>query len=440
MPAERELLIGCARLELSPGLRARLQELATAPIRWDRVLDAAGRHGLIALLHTHLKAVAPAGAIPGGVRRALFGAFHRGVTQALRQERELRTLLDAFAAAGVPVVVLKGHDLAERVYGDRRLRWSADLDLLVRRGDLDRARAVLLAEGYRVAPAILSERFARRHHFNLPFDPPDGRSGPVELHWTLTDRITAGAWDMSGPWARARSVTLAGGPALVLADEDLVTHLAVHADVHGYLNRALVAAGADVRFLFHPLGGNRLVWFTDLYGLLGARGDGIDWPSLVERGLEAGIGEAVATTLALVDALYGGVVPPGVLRQLGRPRASLPKRRLLARLMREVDRDEAPADAARGSVLSRLVETRQDVQFRLVRLLDLWEYVLPPRAVLRRRYRLRSDGAARAVYPLHVARALGACASRGTEMGLRLLARRARAWRARIFSPAAGSR
>jgi hypothetical protein len=433
--AEQELLVACARLELSPALRARIRTLIETPIRWGPLLDAAERHGVTPLVHTHLRSLAPDGAIPAGARLALFGAFHRGTSQSLRQERELRTLLDRFSAAGVAVIVLKGPDLAERVYGDLQLRWSADLDLLIRRDDVDGARALLLAAGYRVAPTILSERFARRHHFNLPFERADGIATLVELHWALTDRFTAGTWDLAGLWTRAREVTLAGRPALVLADEDLVTHLAVHADVHGYLNRALVSTGIDLRVLFHPLSGNRLVWFTDLSEFLAARGGALDWPSLVARARAAGVGEAVATTLALVNALFGPVVPSAVLRQLGEPRASLVKRRLLTRLAREIERGEAAGDGAARSWLTRLVETRQDVQFRLVRLLDLWEYVLPPRDVLRRRYRLRSTGAACAVYPVHVARALGACAARATEMGLLMLARSAMA---RIGRPVKG--
>ena len=47
------MLLGCARATLTPAARARLGALQATPLDWDVILDEAGRHGVIPLLHLH---------------------------------------------------------------------------------------------------------------------------------------------------------------------------------------------------------------------------------------------------------------------------------------------------------------------------------------------------------------------------------------------------
>src|SRR5207237_2152698 len=72
----------------------------------------------------------------------------RDVLTALGLSAELKGLFHALAAAHVCPLLLKGSDLAFTVYPDPLLRPAADVDLLVRPGDLARALAVLVARGY----------------------------------------------------------------------------------------------------------------------------------------------------------------------------------------------------------------------------------------------------------------------------------------------------
>lgn len=402
--AESQLVLSCARQRLGPPAAARLGQALAAPLRWDRIIRIAARHGVAPLLHRHLGAPELAEAVPTRARRQLVELYLRGAHQTLHLLRALGDLLARFRAGGLPVVVLKGGSLAQLLYHDATLRPFGDLDVLIRKDDLERARDVLFAAGYRFPPGLLPEGFIRQYHFNLPMVKQGAVQLCVELHWSLTDRFTGQTPDLDGLWARACSATLSGQETLILSPEDLISHLAVHLDMHGYLNRAVVGREDAVRFVFDPSSENRLIWFTDLYEAITASGDRIDWAALVDRGKRAGTSGAIGTSLALLNALYGPVVEPRVLEWLGPPRLSLVKRGVFRWLASGMDRDGDPDSGSRGFFRSRVLPTRQAVQFRLIRLLDVWEYVLPPADVVRRRYHVHRPWQV-VFYLFHVANA-----------------------------------
>ena len=150
---------------------------------------------------------------------------------------ELAAALRALAAAGLPVMPLKGAILATRPGSDPFRRPMADLDLLVRAGDRDTARATLTSLGYRRRP----ERNRRPTHdtFELPGNDrvvavdgehPDNPRR-IELHtevrrhlWTWVDD------DDLTPflWAGASEGTVLGEPAVLPLAPALRAHLAIH--------------------------------------------------------------------------------------------------------------------------------------------------------------------------------------------------------------------
>jgi len=101
-----------------------------------------------------------------------------------------------------------------------------DLDLLVRRDDLARARDVLAGMGY--APQYFGVEqvdYAQHHHLR-PMARPDGIR--VEIHWTIARPVGPAEVDLEGIWERAQPAKIAGVQALVLSPEDLILHLCLH--------------------------------------------------------------------------------------------------------------------------------------------------------------------------------------------------------------------
>ncbi|HEY5488919.1 MAG TPA: nucleotidyltransferase family protein, partial [Candidatus Limnocylindrales bacterium] len=82
------------------------------------------------------RTLATVDAIPPTIKHDLNTAFEANARRNLRLAGELVLATRALAEAGVTSVSWKGPLLAERAYGDLRLRQFFDLDLLIRRADL----------------------------------------------------------------------------------------------------------------------------------------------------------------------------------------------------------------------------------------------------------------------------------------------------------------
>ncbi len=210
----------------------------------------------------------------------------------------------------------------------------------------------------------------------------------IELHWNLTDQFMGYTLDMDDLWARARPVVLSDQHAFTLSPEDLITHLSLHLDMHGYLNRAIIGQGDEHRFIFHALSDNRLIWFTDLYEVIGRYRSKVDWAALVERSKQTGTAGSVAASLTLLNLLFGSVVDRKILKELSLPRTSFVKRSLLRWFLTDFEKSGERDSLFLSFFQSKLLSTRKGVQFRLIRLVDLWEYIFPSYDLVKRRYSL----------------------------------------------------
>lgn len=129
----------------------------------------------------------------------------------MRVSRELAVLAKAFAAAGLRALALKGPALAARLGDDPDSRPAADLDVLVAEEDVDRAAAVLEAQGFCARPR--SNGLIRQIHFV--------RAKPllcVDLHWQVAPLQIRFPLDFDELWAERSEVVIHGVPVPVPSD------------------------------------------------------------------------------------------------------------------------------------------------------------------------------------------------------------------------------
>ena len=247
---------------------------------WEALVELALRHGLAPWLHARLRKFRAAP--PPAAASRLHEAYLASAAQSLRVLHQLGEILGAFKGARIAVIPLKGACLAEAVYGDSALRPMADLDVLVKPRDLNRAVSELRALGYTSGQ---------------PFDPAAARAGfqdmpemsrsagvPVELHWTLVtplSGVNVDAGELESLWSRARSATVAGVETLTLSPADLLLHLCLHMSVH------------------HRFNGIRLRNIVDLAEVCRRYPSGIDWAELVTRANAWGGANGVRIALEL---------------------------------------------------------------------------------------------------------------------------------------------
>lgn len=311
---EAQLLIRCARAELSEEDAERIRVLLAGELDWDGLLALAVRHGMIPLLHFHLNAL--------GIQPRHATAAARLREYALRVSAmntyltgELRHLLEAFEARGVSAIPYKGPALALEAYGSIALRYFCDLDILVRKRDFAAAREILGARGLRPYQGLglQQQSVMLRTQCNLPFTRDDDRT-IVEIHWEVAARHYSRALDAEGLWARSRPSVFAGAGVRLLAPADLLLALCVHGSKHLW---------------------ERLSWVCDIAQIVG-RAQGLDWDALLRRARETGSTRLLLLGLNLADELLGARLPRIVRARIAAD-ASVEKltRRILAGLFHE---------------------------------------------------------------------------------------------------------
>jgi len=266
-------------------------------------LDAGGWAGLLAAARAELLLGTLAYRIgslpvPPAVAAILADARAAATEQRRAALWEAEMVRRALAAAGCPVVLLKGTAYAAAGLSAGEGRSIGDCDILVPRAALPAAEARLLAAGWEwVKPDPYDDAYYRRWMHELPPLIHRDRDRMVDVHHTIlppTARVTPDAAALL-----ADRVELGNGLA-VLSPADRVVHAAAH-----------LLADGDLA------GGLRNLW--DLRCLLTE----VDADELAGRAARHGLGREVARARRLAAAVFDGVPASGV--------DALYRRRLLAR-------------------------------------------------------------------------------------------------------------
>jgi hypothetical protein len=211
----------------SPDRDARILGLLGASLDWTALLRHAHVHGVMPLVAHHLQRLGSPEVPPAVAAEFQRLAFlHCG--RNLLLARELRQVLQHLMTAGVPVIPLKGIALASALYGPYMLRVSGDIDILVRRAQVQQAVGVLEANGYR-AEGPWQRWVAAPYHIEIPLIPPAGRRYPLDLHWGLIGGDPRNYGAAEDLWAAARPTTVLGVEAWAMSPEWELLFLALHA-------------------------------------------------------------------------------------------------------------------------------------------------------------------------------------------------------------------
>ena len=151
------------------------------------------------------------------------------------RDEALAEVLARLAAEGVDFILLKGAAL-RLLRPEAAGRFQCDVDLLLRRGDLERAEAVLDALGFALDEEHRSRDAALETHFHLGYE----RNGAVvEIHWDV-DRASPPGF-VEQLWARSAVVATPGetpgestGRRRVLAPEHRLLFGCLHLSRHGF--------------------------------------------------------------------------------------------------------------------------------------------------------------------------------------------------------------
>ncbi|MBI3351135.1 MAG: nucleotidyltransferase family protein [Nitrospirae bacterium] len=290
---EIELLLRSARHALKSDGEERVQTLLQEKINWERLLQTASRHGVMPLLFRHIN-VSLQNVVPPEFHEQLKTSYDSNTRRNLFLTGELCAILDGLEAHGIQAIPLKGPVLAETLYGDIASRQFCDLDILVQKRQVLKAKELMIARGYREGLRLNSaqEEFYLRSgcDFNLVHDE---KGIILELHWGITPKYFSFPFDPE-IWKRLERISFSGRTVLTLHREDLLLTLSVHGSKHLW---------------------ERLGWICDIATLI-QYDRGIDWTRIMKQASALGGERMLLLGLFLAHDLLKAPLPEEILQKV----------------------------------------------------------------------------------------------------------------------------
>ena len=290
-PAAFELLLACCVVDTPKPRLERVKEVLKKGMPWSDVIRLGEHHSVLPLVYRTLRDLPPA--IPPAIMDDLRTRYENNARRNLRFTAELFRILDCLEAHDIPAIPYKGPALAETVYGDLALREFSDLDVLVHRTDVLRAKAALRELGYtpniELSPSQETAYFATGYEYT--FDGPAGRN-LLEIQWGIVPRFYAVDISTEALFDHAISSELNGRRVLGLAPEDQLLSLCVHAAKHAWI---------------------RLCWLRDIAGIVDSRN--LDWDLIEQRARKLGIERMAGVGLMLARELLHAPLPDRIAKR-----------------------------------------------------------------------------------------------------------------------------
>jgi hypothetical protein len=284
MSSTGELLLRCARTKPAP----LICEIAAEDIDWDYLFLLARRHGVVPLVYHQLTHHVAPDKLRQFKQHSLENAARNVVLTA-----ELCRLIKLFAGEGIEAIPYKGPILSLIAYEDLSLRRFVDLDVIVKKHDVARARDLLLADNYALKKPLTTEQqeLLLRTQHNLQFT-KNNRQLIVELHWEVAPHLFASTVQGDALWSNLVPFELNGMQVKTFSTDDLLFSLCVHGSRHLW---------------------ERLGWICDVAELISRRA--VNWAALLERSEKADSERMFLLGLHLAGKLLDAPLPDKVKRR-----------------------------------------------------------------------------------------------------------------------------
>jgi hypothetical protein len=312
-----------------------------------RLLELADRHSILPAVASNLNRLAERGHVlwnGDSQARALWESVPSKILQrtgqslALRQQA--REIAQAFGQAGLPMIVLKGCDFADRLYPYPSLRTFTDVDLLIPPSALTATRPVMERLGYH--PVVVAMKYPLGYGEEV-WHRPQRSAGHVEVHTDLVN-----------------SPSLRRGLSVSFEDLQLVqADPQPHPSPAGTILIAAVHGAASHNF-------DRLQLLVDLMQAVRQASLGMDEAWLKDAIARTGAAKAVATGLWLAYKLLGEIRCRELAQRLGLSKPTWRCRLALSRGV--ILRGHAWRDSFRRQLFRSMLKSRGESCWSIPRL------------------------------------------------------------------------
>lgn len=204
---------------------------------------------------------------------------------------DIELVLKALRAATIPVLVLKGIDVASTLYPSSNLRYFNDVDLMVHPMHLEEAIVILERLGYSYHQEYRFEEISKQRAAFVYTKPVAAGYLMFELHTSPHMNELSISFDVEHIWQRARTIEVAGVPVNGMSLEDLLLYLCWHYRSHSF---------------------ERLIWLYDIAMLLNKHATSLDWGLVYRLARQQGLSATVYYVLSWCQELWRIALPDEV--------------------------------------------------------------------------------------------------------------------------------
>ncbi|MBW2991598.1 nucleotidyltransferase family protein [Candidatus Woesearchaeota archaeon] len=182
MIPEKELLILTCDLNPSEEVKREARDIISSKINIQKFFESAVKHKTLPLVLEKFGDI-----FPGYEKEIKIVKISHKIKMD-KILKELNLISKLFDEHKIPLIVLKGFPLAQALYGDYYLRTIGDIDLLIKKKDLEKAESLLFKEGYEFYNNWGHTReWYMENHMHYEYVNKEKKTG-VEIHWNLRMR------------------------------------------------------------------------------------------------------------------------------------------------------------------------------------------------------------------------------------------------------------
>lgn len=267
---------------------------------WNTLVQLANEEGVAPLLYMFcLKAECKE--IPDNYFQTLAQAYYATAASNSVLIDELTRILEVLGRVEIPVILLKGADLAHTLYPDVAMRPMADLDLLVPYACFEQVLHILEDQlGYHsqlIETALNIQRLVAYHrHLS---GGPRGLVN-VEVHWNLVSSEQSWyAVPVDWFWEHSQPINYPG-----IGESDGIRKLDLEANLLYLTSHAMLQHGVKQCLM---------IWLYDIHAFISAYKDSIDWKQLTDEAGKLGWSCVLAAGLRQSEKYFGTQLPEDLL-------------------------------------------------------------------------------------------------------------------------------
>ncbi len=297
---EDKLLQHCAQVNLTDSTKNWLEKAQINNLDWPYILKQSRNQGVCSLVYLNLSGFKHK--IPENIWRSFEQVYYGDSYRNTQIYQKISVMFIVFNREDLKVIPLKGIFFLENIYKNIGLRSMYDVDLLVKKEDLERVDKILVNLGYKtvVDKRLFWQALEKSYMNSVDYFREDEEFPPIHIHWhiinvSLPTYMYSKRIKMDKFFACARRVILADAESLQLAPQHLIMYMAEHALKHSF---------------------NKLIHLSDIDAVIKKYKDQIDWDGLVAETIEFGMERQVYYSLFFTRIYLGSYVPEYVLSSL----------------------------------------------------------------------------------------------------------------------------